>query len=246
MKFVSLLKAKSENIKNAKIPTVAFLGDSVTQGCFEIYMKTETALETVFDQQHAYHKYFANILATLYPNVPVNIINAGISGDSACGGAARLERDVLSHFPDLTVVCLGLNDCGGGMDGIARYSAALDDIFSRLNAAGSEIIFMTPNMMNTTLSPHLTLPMFKDIAISCAERQNGGVLRAYLDEAKRVAHKHGARVCDVYAKWEKLYACGVDTTELLSNRINHPTREMNYLFAYSLVETIFDIDKSAQ
>jgi hypothetical protein len=29
---------------------------------------------------------------------------------------------------------------------------------------------------------------------------------------------------------------GVDTTELLSNKINHPIREMNWLFAYSLVE----------
>ena len=37
-----------------------------------------------------------------------------------------------------------------------------------------------------------------------------------------------------------MYECGVDVTELLSNKINHPTREMNWLFAYSLVETMFD------
>ena len=38
---------------------------------------------------------------------------------------------------------------------------------------------------------------------------------------------------------KKLAASGVDTTELLSNKINHPTRDMNKVFAYELVRTIF-------
>ena len=46
-------------------------------------------------------------------------------------------------------------------------------------------------------------------------------------------------VCDCYALWKQLEAGGVDTTELLSNKINHPTREMNRLFAYELIKTIF-------
>lgn len=48
----------------------------------------------------------------LYPEVPVNIVNAGISGDCAEGGLKRLERDVLSYNPDLIVVCYGLNEVG--------------------------------------------------------------------------------------------------------------------------------------
>jgi hypothetical protein len=32
---------------------------------------------------------------------------------------------------------------------------------------------------------------------------------------------------------------GVDTTDLLSNKINHPTREMNRLFAQELVRVMF-------
>ena len=35
-----------------------------------------------------------------------------------------------------------------------------------------------------------------------------------------------------------LYENGVDVTELLANKINHPTREMNWLFAVSLVDTM--------
>lgn len=37
---------------------------------------------------------------------------------------------------------------------------------------------------------------------------------------------------------EKMAKAGVDTTSLLSNDINHPTREMHYLFAYELVKMI--------
>ena len=33
---------------------------------------------------------------------------------------------------------------------------------------------------------------------------------------------------------------GVDTTELLSNYINHPKREMHWLFASSLVDAMME------
>ncbi len=43
-----------------------------------------------------------------------------------------------------------------------------------------------------------------------------------------------------YAKWCRLRECGVNTTELLSNKLNHPIREMHRLTAYSLDETMFE------
>ncbi|MBQ8525468.1 MAG: hypothetical protein IJ460_01945 [Clostridia bacterium] len=48
-------------------------------------------------------------------------------------------------------------------------------------------------------------------------------------------------MCDCYAKWKKLSETE-DTTMLLVNRINHPTREMHELFAQSLFELLFDGD----
>ena len=141
--FIEKVVAKQNDIKNNPAVTVAFLGDSVTQGCFELYKKSETEIETVFDKNSAYHKYFADIFTVLCPNVPVNIINAGISGDNAPHGFERLEREVLSHNPDLVVVCFGLNDCGQGKEGIEKYTKALSDIFDRVMASGSELIFMT-------------------------------------------------------------------------------------------------------
>ena len=236
MHIAQLLSQKSNDLFGAPIPTIAFLGDSVTQGCFEIYVKQGGGIETVFERESAFCACVQKILGVLYPRVTVNVLNAGISGDSAPNGSARLERDVLKHRPDLTVVAYGLNDSGAGMDGVERYGNALRDIFTRLKESGSEVIFMTSNMMNTRL-PYTREPQeIMAVAQNTMHTQTSGTLAAYFDAARQVADACGVRVCDVYRKWEAMAAAGVDTTALLSNHVNHPTREMNWMAAYSLVE----------
>lgn len=238
MNIMKLLAEKAKDNWNVGPVTIAFLGDSVTQGCFEIYEKSKGEIETVFDKNHAYHNYVAKIFSVLFPSVPVNIINAGISGGSAPHGLERIERDVLRYHPDLTVVCFGLNDCGEGAQNVDKYVNALRGIFEKLQEAGSEIIFMTPNMMNTGISCHITESPFIEIAEDSMRNQNEGILECYLENAKRVCKEYGITVCDCYEKWKTLYRNGVDVTELLANKINHPSREMNWLFAVSLVETM--------
>lgn len=240
MNIMKLIREKAENNGGREGVTIAFLGDSVTQGCFEIYKTREGGIETVFDKNSSYHSYLDRIFTLLYPNVPINVINAGISGGSAPHGLERLERDVIRHQPDLTVVCFGLNDSSMGMEKIHIYAAALEKIFVRLQEAGSEVIFMTPNMMNTYVSVELTDPYMRAIAEDIEKIQNNGVLEAYLKEAIGLCKKHGVKVCDCYAKWKRLADNGVDTTGLLSNKINHPTREMNWLFAVSLLDVMMD------
>lgn len=227
---------------NASAPgiTLAFLGDSVTQGCFELLERADRGFINCHDRQHVYHTYLQQILSVLYPEVPVNLINAGVAGKNARHGLERLERDVLAHKPDLTVVCFGLNDCGAGEQGIEAYVAALGQIFDGLSAAGSEIIFMTPNMMATHVSPLLTFPLFQTIAESTAQRQNSGILDRYLEAAKSLCLDQGIPVCDCYQKWKLLQANDINTTELLANKINHPTRQMHWLFAWELVNTMLE------
>ena len=238
MDIMKKIAAKARDNMNAEGVTIAFLGDSVTQGCFEIYKINETDVETVFDKNSAYHSYLSKILAVLYPSVPVNIINAGVSGGSAPHGLGRLERDVLCHKPDLTVVCFGLNDTCRGIDNVSIYTDALDGIFAQLKASGSEVIFMTPNMMNTEISCHIKDASILETATITKGYQMDGTLEAYLEAAKKICKQHGILVCDCYAKWKALYENGADVTELLANKINHPTREMNWLFAVSLIETM--------
>lgn len=221
--------------------SIAFLGDSVTQGCFEMYCKENGNPETVFEPEHAYHRYVARILSVLYPNVPLTIINAGRSGDNTQHGLERLERDVLSHQPDLAVVCFGLNDIVNGMVGLDLYLHNLESIFQKLQLSGIESIFMTPNVMNTYISQQVTEPALREIAQMTCTVQNSGVMDAYMSGAKALCTRNGVAVCDCYEKWKTLAKIGVDTTMLLANRINHPARQMNWLFAIALVEVMLNL-----
>lgn len=236
MEFLQKLSAK-HNDKYGKPPvTIAFLGDSVTQGCFEIYETGNGGLDTVYEPENNYASKTASILRQLCPGAQLNVIAAGISGDSAPNGNNRLDRDVLPFKPDLTVVCYGLNDSGGGLAGIERYTTALESIFTRLQNAGSEVIFMTPNTMNFNTSCHITSDLFKRLAVQFAKVMEDGVLDAYIEAAKATAEKCGVPVVDCYSKWKAMEAAGINTTELLSNKLNHPTRDMHWLFAWMLVQ----------
>ena len=238
MELLNKLAAKDAD-KYGKPPvTIAFLGDSVTQGCFEVFEVGGGGIDTVYAPESNYASKVATILRQLCPGAQLNVIAAGISGDSAPNGNNRLDRDVLPFKPDLTVVCYGLNDCGGGDAGIGRYTDALESIFTRLQAAGSEVICMTPNSMNWNVSCHLTDEWAKNLAAAFAERMKDGTLDRYVDAAKATAEKCGVPVVDCYAKWKEMEAAGVNTTELLANKLNHPTREMHWLFAWMLVQQI--------
>lgn len=240
MNIMKKMNRKAKDNGCAEGVTIAFLGDSVTQGCFELYRKKDNSFETVFDKNHAYHTYVAEIFTRLYPTVPVNIINAGISGDNATGGLERLERDVLRHEPDLVVVCYGLNDATEEEGSLEKYVDALSRIFDKLIKSKTETIFMTPNMMNTGISDHLSDKDLIEIATAKGKLQTSGRFEEHIEAAKTLCSQYSIPVCDCYQIWKRMYENGIDVTELLANKINHPTREMNFIFSYELVKTMMD------
>ena len=63
----------------------------------------------------------------------------------------------------------------------------------------------------------------------------------YYEKAKETAKECGVKFCDIYSVWKKMYDNGVNITEQLSNKYNHPEREFHYYIAMKLVETIFEI-----
>lgn len=240
MKIIEKLNTK-QDIYGGKPVTIAFLGDSVTQGCFECYIKEDGKIETVFDYKSAYSTRLREMLNILYPSVQVNIINSGISGDGTENGKTRIERDILPFSPDLVVVSYGLNDACKGIEKLDNYRKNLREIFENVSLGGAEVIFLTQNAMNTKKSCHLKGDdVLTKTALMTAELQSNGVMKAYMDAAKQVANECGVKVCDVYPMWEKMISGGVDTTELLANRINHPIREIHYYIAIKLLETMFD------
>ena len=241
MNILKKLAEKQNNFYVDAAVTIVAFGDSVTQGCFECYTDRNDAIHTEFDTKEAYSRKFVQILQTLYPRCQINLINSGISGDSTKKAVERIDYDVLRYKPDLVICCFGLNDVTKGIPELDGYGARLEEIFKKIKASGAECIFMTPNMINSYSSRRLKN---SDTAINLSERlaklQNEGVMDAYMAKAREVATANNVVICDCYAKWKKMAANGVDTTELLANLLNHPIRDMHWLFAHSLVETVFE------
>ncbi len=241
MKLFELLTEKNLNNRDNGPVVAAFLGDSVTQGAFN-FINGDGINEGRHecDYEAVYHNQLKKMFFKIFPSAPLNIINAGILGTSAGFGLKRLERDVLRYSPNLVVVCFGLNDSFSGIEGLEDYADALRDIFRKLKDAKTEVIFMTPNMMNTYVSTEITDEEMLKVAETTQKNQNSGLFDKYIDTARKVCADCGVPVCDCYEKWKKMNSEGIDTTALLANHINHPNREMHKLFAQSLYDMIIE------
>ena len=207
--------------------TIVAFGDSVTHGGLGF---NEINYETVYwnrlkQKLNAYREY-----------MPVNVINAGICGVTASRSLARMDSQVLKYDPDLIIVCFGLNDVLLDLD---LYINSLREIFGKCKNSGADVIFMTPNMLNTYVADD-TPKSYVEYAKNSAEIQNSGKFDRYIDEAKKLADEMDIPVCDCYSKWKKLEENGADVTRLLANRINHPNEAMHWLFAHSLFEMIME------
>ncbi len=83
----------------AEPATILVLGDSLTAG---YGLAEEEAFPAQLEQ------------ALFAAGIGVRVINAGISGDTSAGGAARLEWSLADH-PDLVILALGANDALRGL-----------------------------------------------------------------------------------------------------------------------------------
>lgn len=211
-------------IEHGPINIVAF-GDSVTHGA---------VADGEYNYETVYWNRLRKMILEVSDYVPVNVIDAGIAGINAYMSLERIESQVLCHNPDLVIVCFGLNDVNGTLE---EYLSSLEVIFDKCLNFGTDVIFLTPNMLNTYVADD-TKEELKDYAEKTAEMQNSGRFDRYLESAVELAKSKNVKVCDCYSEWKKLSETE-DTTMLLANRINHPTKEMHELFAQSLFEMIF-------
>ncbi len=216
---------------------LAFLGDSVTEGCFELFYTQTGEVDCIRDYEHCYATVLTNMLKDKYPEKIFETKNFGISGHSSNEGVTRIA-EVLAWKPDIVIVCYGLNDVCHRSKEI--YADNMRKIFETVTQSNIKGVFMTPNMINTYVHEK-TIAKYIGMAHNTSERQNNGTFDEYINLAKSVAYDNNFAVCDVYACWKSFERYGIDTTMLLSNYINHPTRKMHLLFAEKLFEILKDI-----
>jgi acyl-CoA thioesterase-1 len=106
-------------------PLVAFLGDSLTSGWR-------------LSEDEAWPALLGRTLAER--GRPIRVLNAGVSGELAAQGHARLD-DVLAHEPDVLVVALGINDALNGRS-LEEAEAALRRILEQARASGAQLLLV--------------------------------------------------------------------------------------------------------
>ena len=240
MKILQKLAARQKNVFSGEAATIVVFGDSNTQGCFECFMNEQGQIDTVFETEQSYGAKVKHILQVLYPKAQINLINSGISGDTATNAQKRVKQDVLKYNPDLVILSFGTNDAGGRETNLPQYQSAIESIFSQLKQAECDVIFLSSVLKNTYVSTKITSEKLREIAQFQVGIVEDDIDNLYFSEAKKLCEKYGYLYCDCHAKWKRMYECGVDTTNLLANHLNHPIRELHWLFATSLIETIFN------
>lgn len=223
MKVKEKLMLDHKGLKEHGAVTIVALGDSVTHG----------VLCNSIDQDNNYPSILKRKLNAFRDYMPVNVINSGIEGTTARDALDNLYNRVLKYQPDLVIVCFGLNDVNGEL---TDYLDALKGIFNKLLESKTDVIFMTPNTMNTYVADG-TPKEFLGFAQKTAQMQTSGRMDEFMENAKKLAYGMGICVCDVYSEWKEL-AKTEDTTLLLANRINHPVPKMHELFADKLYSII--------
>ena len=94
-----------------------------------------------------YHRYIELFYLTRFPALKLDVINCGISGDTAPGALKRLQWDCLDAKPTVVSVMLGMNDRSGSAE---TYDKAMRQLTKSLGEAGAKLILITPSIYDDT------------------------------------------------------------------------------------------------
>ena len=153
--------------------TIVFLGDSITQ-----QGAGPTGYVTVFREA----------IEKARPNSGIKVIGAGIGGHKVPDLEARLDKDVLSHKPNVVVIYIGINDVWHSKNGrgtpVEKYDAGLRNLIKRCTDAGARVILSTPSVIG--------------------EKHDGSneldkMLSEYADISRKVAAETSTTLLDLHA-----------------------------------------------
>ncbi len=152
---------------------IVFLGDSITEAG---------------NRPKGYVSLIRKTLKEKHPDLGIEVIGAGISGNKVPDLQRRLEKDVLARKPTLVVVYIGINDVWHGENDPARgtpkdkYEAGLKDVIGRIQAAGGKVLLCTPSVIGEKTD---------------GSNKNDARLDEYADISRAVAKEMKVPVCDL-------------------------------------------------
>lgn len=132
----------------------------------------------------------------------IDIINAGVGGDTTNSAKARFKKDVLNKNPDIVFISLGVNDCAIDMTryvDLETYKANMAYFIDECQKIGAKVIvnIPTPVVDEQYLTRHKAEPF---------EPYGGpnGIVTVYADACREVAIEKGVAFADLNAYFQDL------------------------------------------
>lgn len=214
----SVLSTSTSSAQLKDGETIVFLGDSITQqGAGE----------------KGYVTLFRKAIETHRPDSGIKVIGAGIGGHKVPNLEERLDRDVLTHKPDVVVIYIGINDVwhstrGQGTE-IGIFKSGLMNLIKRCTDAGARVILSTPSVIG--------------------EKPDGSndldkMLDEYADVGREVAKSTGTTLLDLrtaFVSHLQAYNVAAESKGILTTDGVHLNDEGNRFVAVRMLEAVGEI-----
>lgn len=153
---------------------IVFLGDSITAGGAK--------------PPHGYIRVVEAVLNEKHPDLKIECIGAGISGNKVPNLQARVDKDVVAKKPTIVFIYIGINDVWHGQKDPAKgtmpdkFEAGLKEVIGKIQAGGARVILCTPTVIG--------------------EKKDGGnpldaKLDQYADISRGIAKELNLQLCDL-------------------------------------------------
>ena len=188
---------------------IVFFGDSITD-C-ERNRNDEKSLG------NGYVKVLADKLRPIYPDMDIDLINKGVSGNEVCDLLARVRSDVIDLNPDAVVIMIGINNVihkfkYGKELNLKQFESDLTELLERLKEAGIAVIFLEPFL----------LPAPDKLR-----------MRKIFDEELKIIDRVASEICDEFVAYDEMFngiVQSIPYTEYSADGV-HPTHRGSRLIA---------------
>ncbi len=195
---------------------IVFFGDSITD-C-ERNRNDEKSLG------NGYVKVLADKLRPIYPDMDIDLINKGVSGNEVCDLLARVRSDVIDLNPDAVVIMIGINNVihkfkYGKELNLKQFESDLTELLERLKEAGIAVIFLEPFL----------LPAPDKLR-----------MRKIFDEELKIIDRVASEICDEFVAYDEMFngiVQSIPYTEYSADGV-HPTHRGSRLIADTAIKAI--------
>lgn len=191
-----------EKLRSKTPTTIVALGDSLTYGWMV---------------NAGYLDFLERLIGETYPGSKFNLVNRGISGDTAEGGLGRLESDVLALNPDCIFIQFALNDAFSGYS-TEDYKENIEFMIKKIRDwSEADIVLIT--------------------SVCLIDEYQDDLIGAYYDKLDELADEFGLTIIKVHDYWKSKISGGISFGDLTLYDFVHPNEEGYRLMAEAIMDS---------